>query len=146
MQNYKSDSELLAEVYRNATLALTSISDILPETEEGEVKEEIIRQHEEYERICSQAASLAKKLNLEIKEPSPIKKAMMWGAIKMNTAVDNSQSNVAAMMIRGTVTGITTLKTSLSESQPGSNEEIKTLMRELIDLEDGFEKRLKKFL
>ena len=105
MQELKKDSEVLAEIYRNAQLALTSISDVLPEVDDVGIKEEILRQHEEYEKICSQAAELAHKFDVELKEPNPVKKAMMWSAIKMGTANDNSAQNVAQMMIRGTVTG-----------------------------------------
>ena len=146
MENIKSDSEVLAEIYRNAQLALTSIVDILPEVDDEEIKEELIRQHEEYEKICSEAASLATRFDLDLKEPSPIKKAMMWSAIKMNTASDNSRSNIAQMMVKGTVNGITSLKTSLTESESIMDGEIKKLLNNLISLEEGFEKQLKKYL
>jgi hypothetical protein len=146
MDNLKSDSEVLAEIYRNAQLAITSIVDILPEIESEEIKEEVMREHEEYEKICSEAAKLAKKLNLELKEPSPVKKAMMWSAIKMNTAADNSAQNVAQMMIKGTVNGITCLKTSLSDGEEVMDEDVKTLLKEMITVEESFEKKLKKYL
>ena len=146
MDNLKSDSEVLAEIYRNAQLAQVSITDLLPEVEDEEIKEELIREHEEYERICSEAASLANKFNLELKDPSPIKKAMMWSAIKMNTATDNSKQNVAQMMIKGTVNGITSLKTSLSDGGEVMNADIKALLKDLIEIEEGFEKKLKRYL
>ena len=38
MENKKSNSETLSEIYRNAQLALQSISDILPEIEDGAIK------------------------------------------------------------------------------------------------------------
>lgn len=142
----KSDSEVLAEVYRNAQLALTSISDLLPEVEDDAMREELMREHEEYEKICSSAADLARRHEIELKEPSPIKKAMMWSAIKMNAATDNSPQNVAQMMIRGTVSGITSLKTSYTDSAAVVDDEIKQLLKQLIDLEEGFEKGLKKYL
>ena len=146
MQELKKDSEVLAEIYRNAQLALTSISDVLPEVDDVGIKEEILRQHEEYEKICSQAAELAHKFDVELKEPNPVKKAMMWSAIKMGTANDNSAQNVAQMMIRGTVTGLTSLKTSLTDGEKVMDEEIKKLLCNLIDLEEGFERKLKTFL
>ena len=146
MEEFKKDSEILAEIYRNAQLALTSISDILPEIDDESIKEEILREHEEYEKICSQAASLAHKYNLELKEPSPVKKAMMWSAIKMNTASDNSAQNIAQMMIKGTVNGITSLKTSLSDGEKVMDEEVKKLLTELIILEENFEEKLKTYL
>lgn len=146
MEEIKSDSEILAEIYRNAQLALESISDLLPEIEDEEIKKEIMAEHEEYERICGSAASLAKNYGLELKEPNPMKKAMMWSAIKMNTASDNSPQHIAEMMIKGTVNGITCLKTSLTDGEKIMDSEIKKLLSELISLEEGFEKKLKKFL
>ena len=146
MDNLKSDSEILAEIYRNAQLAQVSITDLLPEVEDEEIKEELLREHEEYEKICSQAAHLATRYELDLKEPSPIKKAMMWSAIKMNAATDNSKQNIAQMMIKGTVNGITSLKTSLTDGEKDMDGEVKKLLTELIAMEEGFEKKLKKFL
>lgn len=107
MADIKKDSELLAEIYRNAHYALESISDILPETEDGEMCEELKRMHDDYERISGRAAQIAKDEGLELKEPGPIKKAMMWGSIKMNTMKDGSREHIAEMMTQGTVMGIT---------------------------------------
>ena len=146
MENLKSDSEILAEIYRNAQLAQVSIVDLLPEVEDEVIKEELLREHEEYEKICSQAAHLATRYDLDLKEPSPIKKAMMWSAIKMNAATDNSRQNVAQMMIKGTINGITSLKTSLTDGESIMNVDVKKLLTELIALEEGFEKKLKKYL
>lgn len=146
MEQIKSDGEIIAEIYRNAQLALTSISDIMPDVDDGAIREEIMRQHEEYEKICSEAAHLALKYDMELKEPNPMKKAMMWSAIKMGTAQDNSAQNIAQMMIRGTVTGITSLKTSLSDGEKVMDTEVKKLLKKLITMEEGFEKKLKTFL
>ena len=112
MEQTKSNSEIVAEIYRNAQLALTSIS------ESG----------------------------LDLKEPGPIKKAMMWSAIKMGTASDNSAQNIAQMMIRGTVNGITSLKTTLTDGGKTIQPDVRQLLTELISVEESFEKRLKKFL
>ena len=146
MADLKKDSEIIAEIYRNAQLALTSISDILPEVEDVAIKEEILRQHEEYEKVCSKAAELAHKFDVDVKEPNPMKKAMMWSAIKMGTANDNSPQNIAQMMIRGTVNGITSLRTSLTDGSKFMAEEVKSLLTELIELEEGFEEKFKAFL
>lgn len=146
MGELKKDSEIIAEIYRNAQLGLTSIVDIIPEVDDEAIKEEIMREHEEYERICGEAASLAKKYGLELKEPNPVKKAMMWSAIKMGTASDNSAQNIAQMMLKGTMTGITSLRTSLTDSEKIMDEEVKKLLVDLIELEEGFEEKLKSFL
>ena len=142
----KKSEEILSEIYRNCHLALESISDILPAVEDEELKAEILREHEEYERISGKAACLARDKGLEVKEPGPVKKAMMWGSIKMSTMMDNSRPHIAEMMIQGTVMGITSLKTSLGDLPEDHDEEITALLKELIELEEVFEKRLKEFL
>ena len=70
----KKSEEVLAEVYRNCQLALQSISNILPETEDTDVREELMRQHEEYEKIGGKAAILAKDRNIELKNPGMMKR------------------------------------------------------------------------
>lgn len=146
MQKTKTDGEIIAEIYRNARLALTSIADIMPETDDEEMRQEILSEHEEYERICAEAALLAKKRGAEVKEPSPVKRAMMWSAIKLNTAGDDSRSNIAQMMVRGTVTGITSLQTTLTENRHAIGGDTEALLRRLIDTEERFEERLKNFI
>ena len=142
----KKSEEILAEIYRNCHLALESISDILPAIEDEELKAEILHQHEEYERISGKSACLARDKGLEVKEPGAVKKAMMWSSIKMSTLMDNTRSHIAEMMVQGTVMGITSLKTSLGELPENDDEEITALLKELISVEEEFEKKLKEFL
>ena len=142
----KKSEEILAEIYRNCHLALESISDILPAIEDEELKAEILHQHEEYERISGKAACLARDKGLEVKEPGAVKEAMMWSSIKMSTLMDNTRSHIAEMMVQGTVMGITSLKTSLGELPENDDEEITALLKELISVEEEFEKKLKEFL
>ncbi len=143
----KKSEEVLAEIYRNSQLALQSISNILPETEDTDLREELLKEHEEYEKIGGKAAILAKDRNIELKNPNPMKKAMMWSSIKMSTMTDNSRAHIAEMMVQGTVMGITALKSSLGDmSDENADEGIKALAEELLALEEGFEKTWKELI
>ena len=142
----KKTEEALAEIYRNAQLALQSISNVLPQVEDWEVKAELEAQHEEYEKFSAKAAILAKDRGIELKEPSAFKKMMMWGSIKMSTLTDNSRAHIADMMIQGTVMGVTSLRTTAGELNPDDDGEIIALMNEMIAREERFEKRWKEFL
>ena len=146
MEQRKSNEEVLSEIYRNAQLALESISDILPEIENDKMKEEIISEHDEYEKICAKAVLLAREKGQELKEPGSIKKAMMWSGIKMNTMKDNSVQHLAEMLIRGTVMGITALRQSETDSQGLRSPDVDELLQELISTEEKFEAKLKTFL
>ena len=143
----KKSEEVLAEINRNCQLALQSISDILPETEDEDVRETLLKQHDEYEKIGSKATLLAKEKNIELKNPGPIKKAMMWSSIKMNTMNDNSRAHIAEMMTQGTVMGITALKSSLADmSDENADTDIKALAQELLRTEETFEKTWKNLI
>ena len=142
----KKSEEVLAEIYRNAHLALQSISDILPQVEDKDVIAELENQHEEYERFAARAAMIARDKGIELKEPNAFKKAMMWGSIKMSTLTDNSRSHIADMMVQGTVMGITSLRTTLNELSEDGNEEIIALLEEMINAEEEFEKKWKEYL
>ncbi len=143
----KKSEEVLAEVHRNCQYAIQSISDILPETDDQEIKEELMRQHEEYERIGGKAALLAKEREIELKNPNPIKKGMMWMGIKMNAMKDDSRAHIAEMMVQGTVMGITALKTTLGEMSPDfADEDIRALAKELLRSEEQFEKTWKSII
>ena len=143
----KQTEEALAEIYRNAQLALTSIADILPEVENDEkLKTELHAQHEEYEKISARAAMIARDLDIELKEPNPMKKAMMWGSIKMSTLTDNSRAHIAEMMVQGTVMGITALRKTEGELTENGDERIPALLNEMIKMEEDFEKRWKAYL
>lgn len=142
----KKCEEALAEIYRNANYAMQSIEDILPEVEHEGLKEEIRVQHDGYAQISAKAAKLAKDKGIEMKETGPIQKAMMWSSIKMSTMFDGSRNHIAEMMVRGTVMGITALKTTQSEMPSEPDKEIESLLKELVALEESYEKRLKEFL
>ena len=147
MMDYKKSEEILAEIYRNAQLAQQSIADILPQVDDEEVKNELQAQFEVYEQYSSRASVLAKDRGIELKEPNPFKKVMMWGSIKMNTLTDNSRAHIADMMIQGTVMGITSLRTSKGDNATGEDEdEIIKLLNEMIEREEEFEKRWKAYL
>lgn len=143
----KKSEEILAEVHRNCQYALQSISDILPETDDEKLKEELLREHEEYERIGGRAAILARDRSIELKNPNPIKKGMMWMGIKMNAMKDDSKAHIAEMMVQGTTMGITALRTSLGEmSDDFGDEEVRELANDLLHIEEQFEQRWKELI
>ena len=145
-QSQKKTAEALAEIYRNAQLALQSISNILPQVDDEETKNQLLAQHEEYERFSAKACVIAKNKNIELKEPNPLKKAMMWGSIKMNTLTDNSRAHIADMMVQGTVMGITALRKTAGELVGTCDERILSLLNEMIKSEEEFEKKWKAYL
>ena len=116
-----------------------AIEDILPAADEA-TKAELEREYGEYEKLVSRAAALAHEKGIILKEPGPFKKAMMWSSIKLNTMKDDSRAHIAEMMTKGTVVGITSLKSSLSDCPDGMDGEVRELVSHALGMEEGFER------
>ena len=94
----------------------------------------------------SELSHYMRDLKIERKDIGAMKKAMMWSAIKMNTAVDTSDTHVADMMLKGTLNGITDITTMLNGTDRDIPEDVAKYAKELLSVEEENEKRLKKFL
>ena len=144
MKNCNTD--FIGEVYRNASIALQSISDVVDEIENDDLKREINDQYKGYEDIINELTTYMRDMGYEIKDVSGMKKAMMWSAIKMNTAFDSSKSHISELMIKGTVMGITELTKLINESSCLTDQKALDFAKRLLALEEEYEQRLKKFL
>ncbi len=139
------NQKAINDVYKNAHIALQSISDLLPSVEDEELKKELSEQYEGYEKIIGNLSTFMAENGLEPKDINPFKKAMLWSSIKMKTMFDNSRNQVAEMMINGTVMGINEL-TAMKNECENLNENICSLLTDLLELEEEYEQRLKKYL
>lgn len=146
MQNRKSNEELLNSLYKNAHVALQSISDLLPETDDSVMKAELKEQYEGYERIIGEISGYMKQNDMTPKDISPMKKMMLRASVKMNAAKNDDRTHIAEMMIKGTIMGITDIYRELGEKEGKTEPEIEALANKLVGLEEGYEKRLKAYL
>ena len=133
------------DVYKNAHIALQSISDLLPSITEESIKNELQEEYEGYEKVIGEISAFMAENGIEPKDINPFKKAMMWSGIKMNTMFDTSRTHIAEIMIKGTVMGITELTAMKNESN-NLDENIVQQIDKLLALEEEYEQRLKKFL
>lgn len=145
MQNNDYNQKAINDVYKNAHIALQSISDLLPAVEDEDIKQELQEQYEGYEKLIGKISSLMAEKGIEPKDVSPFKKAMLWSSIKMKTMFNSSRNQVAEMMINGTVMGINEL-TAMKNECSNLDQDICNLLSELLELEEEYEQRLKKYL
>ena len=141
MEQINIDKEVLVSLYKNAHIALQTISDIVNEVGDENIRKELADEYDGYEKYIGRLSTYMKETSTETKDINPLKKAVMFASVKMNTLTDNSASHVAELMIKGTVMGITELHEILNNSDPVSE-----TVKDLTDLEETYEERLKKFL
>ena len=145
--NYKNiDEEVLTSVYKNAHIALQSISNVIGETTDEKMKNELIGEYDGYESFIGKLSSYMKEIGCEPKDIGVLQKAFMFTSIKINTLTDDSTSHIAELMIKGTVMGITELTEILNNHESELNEKTVSLTKELLSLEESYEQRLKKLL
>ncbi len=139
------NQKAIVDAYKNAHIALQSISDLIPSVDDKSIKDELKEEYEGYEKIICKMSAFMKEQKIERQDINVFKKAMLWGSIKMKTLFNNSKNQVAEMMINGTVMGINELNAMKNESE-NLQEDVKELILELLKLEEDYQKKLKKFL
>lgn len=139
------NEKAINDTYKNARLAMQSISDILPKVEDKSLKKEIEEQNAGYEKLAKKMAQYMKKHKIETSEVGMFKKVMMKGSISMKTMINNSRNNIADMMIKGTLMGINEL-TAMKNEKENFDEEVAAFIEELLNLEESFQEKLKKYL
>ena len=139
------NQKAINDVYKNAHIALQSISDLLPMVEDDDIKNELTEQYEGYEKVIGKISTFMAENGVEPKDVNPLKKAMLWSSIKMKTLFNSSRNQVAEMMINGTVMGINEL-TAMKNEGAILDKEVLSFVEELLSLEEDYEERLKKYL
>ncbi len=140
------NQDALNEVYRNANVALLSITNVIDELEDCPLKKEIASEYEGYEKIIGEISAYMQEKGYESKEVGAFKKIMMSSAIKVNTAFDDTPKHIAELMIKGTVMGITELCGIINNSKHITDKNIIEYAKKLKELEETYEQKLKKFL
>ena len=142
----KLSEEVLNNVYKNAHIALQSISDVLPECGNEKMRAELMTEHDGYERFIGELSAYMKDNGVVPQDVGAMQKAMMWTSIKMKTMADDSCSHIADMMLKGTIMGITELMQILSREDGKVAPEVLEYARRLADLEEEYEENLKGLL
>lgn len=145
MSQKDTNLDTVNEIYKNASVALLSISNVLPETENEGLKKELQKEYDGYEKLLGEITAYMTEKGYDAKELGAMKKMFMSSGIKMNTALDNTEGHIAQIMVKGTVMGITELCRLLNNTKC-SDPKVIELGERLKQLEENYEERLKKFL
>ena len=133
------------DTYKNAHIAMQSISDLLPEVKDQGLKKELDTEYKGYETHINEISSFMKQHRLVPKDINAFKKVMMRGSIKMKTIFNDSKNQIADMMLKGTTMGINELTQMINEKE-NLDENVCVLISDLLKTEEGYEKRLRKYL
>ena len=145
MENVKITETVLKNAYQNIQMALVSLDDVI-KIAQGALKEELLNQHECYEKIITDISVIAHGKNIALPDVGAMKKTMVSASISMKTMMDDSDSHVAEMTLKGTVTGVTELIKDISEYGHLLDKEVYDQLEILKQFEEQCEENLKKYL
>lgn len=146
MTDIKLNHEELNNIFKNAHIAMQSISNVLPECSCLKMKEELQFEYEGYQKFIGKISAYMSERGFGQKDVNVMKKAMLYTSVKLNTLTDDSCSHIAEMMLKGTVMGITELKQLISRGKDFLDKDVLNFANELLALEEDYEERLKTLL
>lgn len=143
--NFEHNEKLLNAMGKNLSMAIQSLDIILPDIDDTEFKDYVLRLNDEYNLIFREVKIIAKANDIELKLTNALEKAELWTAIKMKTIFDKSTRKFATMIFLGTNMGIPDLIFAIADYSE-ANEEIIELAKKLKELEEKSDETLKLFL
>ena len=134
--NVSSTKQLISDMYKNVTMAQSSIKTLVKYVKEKDVKERLHKQIEQYDHYIEQIGTLGKSLRFD---PTPAPKfaiAMANMGIKSKLLANNKQTHVAKIMMQGTLNGIIDLY-RLARQHEDAHPQATTLVKEILHYEES---------
>ena len=136
---------ILNEINKGIKMGMDSISSIAEKVTDDQVKDDLQSEYNQYNSILNDVNAELGKYEEFPKELNPAQKMMGWFDIQMSTLIDNSDSKIAEMLIKGTNMGIIE-GVKLLNNNPETTPEIKNILTNFIQFQENNVERLKKYL
>ena len=139
------NTEFLTKIYQNARMGCESITYVSEKSNDEQLKQSLLKQHEQYNGVAMDATKLLNESGEPAKEKNPVSRAMLWSGVQMNTLADKSSNHIAEMMIQGSMMGVIDMSRNLKRYSDTDGKVI-GLGEKLIEVEEKNIQRMKNFL
>jgi hypothetical protein len=124
-----------------------SIINILSKVPEGELRNELTREINEYESYAKTIETMIYDMGDTPKEENILTKMGAKIGIAMNTMNDSSTQHIAQMVIEGATMGVTEIIRLIRENENAiCSEKVLKLAKDIVAFEEDTIERMKKFL
>lgn len=107
---------LLQDIYSSSKMGVESIAKLLPKVQNQAFKNTLSSLLSSYQGFATDATTRLTQMNVVPKDATFMQKLPAEFGIAMETAMDNSDSKIAELMINGSVMGITDMKKSIASN------------------------------
>ena len=140
-----NDIKILNKLYQCAEMGTIGIESVIDKAHQEEFRNTLHSQKEEYDKIVDQIVSILKKYGCEEKHIGTMAKKSSEMISEMKTKIDDSDSQIAKMMMEGNNKGIIEV-TKIKNEYQGDDEEIKEMIERFLATEQHNLDEVKKYL
>lgn len=141
-----NDIKIVNYIMQNCEMGISSLKKLREMLESNEMQQELSEELKSYKSIYNKASRINENLHGERTPVSMMQKFMAKMGVQMNVMMDKSDSHIAEMLIQGTNMGIIELNKILNSNPDYSNEEILSILKELLEFEERRINKLKAYL
>jgi hypothetical protein len=140
-----ANAELLNYIRQNAQMGQNTIHRLMEIVQEGNFRELLASQFEEYKKMFNTVEKRLKTLGMEVKDVNAFTKISAYLMINMETLVDKTPSHIAEMLFQGSTMGIIQITRKLKEYKE-ADDEILYMGEHLLKLEQQNIEECKRYL
>lgn len=141
----KTNREILSSVLKTTQMGQIGIRSVLDAAVGSDLREALKGQLQEYDRIETEAHSIASQRGWELPELDPAIRAMTDMMVRVRLSKADPDSKIADLMIQGNTKGMVKELKNIHRSD-GRDSRVTTLTQKLIDTETNNIRQMRPFL
>ena len=138
------DKKILKNIYEASKMGLDSIEYIYPKVDDKNMKKDLDEYKRKYHDIIGETKYRMELLKTKPEDYSPVLKVMLWTGIQAQTMMDNSPSNIAELLIKGSTKGIVEMTKDINNDL--ADEDVRKIANTLVHYEKENINNMKKYL
>lgn len=145
VMNMKNSKEILSSILKTTQMGQSGIRSVLDDANDPQLRQALRSQLEEYDKIETQAHTIACQRGWELPELDPSIRFMADAMTRMKLKYGNADSKIAAMMIEGNTKGLIKGLKNIHQFS-GDDSNITALSQKLTDSETANIRQMRPFL
>jgi len=141
-----SEEAILSHIYEGAMMGTDTMVKLIEKTEDKKLVEDITCQMNGYQNFANMSRKKLVDMNVTPKEASYFTKIPAVIGTEINTAIDNSPSHIAEMIINGSTMGIIELKKEMNRYSNNCADDVVQMGNDMLTFEENNVDRMKRYL
>lgn len=144
----KENIEVINLVYKDSDMSIKSLTELLETLEEkqNKIKDTVSNILKGYERYYDRALKLLNDYDSDGKKENILKEMMAKMGVDKEVKKDNSDANIAQMLIKGIDMGVSDINNKLKKTKDNIDNEVMNLANDFLDFQKDNIKSLKKHM